>query len=93
MALRSASFAKFRELDSDNSGFLDRDELKQVVDWVLEQFGSLGLTNTDEDAIKANFINKVDTNTDGKLDEEEFAEMFEVPIITMFPRFHSSIHV
>jgi Ca2+-binding EF-hand superfamily protein len=77
VALRSASFRKFRELDTDNSGYLDRNELTEVVDWVLEQFSSLGLSNADEEMIRVNFINKVDSNTDGKLDEEEFAEMFE----------------
>ena len=77
VALRSASFKKFRELDHDNSGFLDRDELALVVDWVLEQFNSLGLSVMDESSIRINFIEKVDNNTDGKLDEEEFAELFE----------------
>jgi Ca2+-binding EF-hand superfamily protein len=77
VALRSAGFIKFHELDTDMSGYLDRDELSEVVEWVLEQFTSLGLSNTDEEMIRVNFINKVDTNTDGKLDAEEFAEMFE----------------
>lgn len=72
VALRSASFSKFRELDSDGSGYLDRDELRVVVEWVLEQFVSLGLSDADEETIRTNFINKVDTNTDGKLVRTSF---------------------
>ena len=47
------------------------------MDWVLEQFTSMGLSVIDEASIRKNFIDKVDSNTDGRLDEEEFAELFE----------------
>ena len=37
MALRNASFARFTEMDKDGSGGLDKDELRNLVTWVMGQ--------------------------------------------------------
>ena len=53
----------FKEFDSDNSGFIDKNELQQVV-------AKLGMKMTDVDV--DNMIDDLDYNKDGKISPEEF---------------------
>ncbi len=60
---------KFKELDTDNSGFLERDELLIGVRQV----------NADiSDAEVDEYIAKVDKNADGKISYEEFVELVKL---------------
>ncbi|RNA31687.1 Neuronal calcium sensor 2 [Brachionus plicatilis] len=61
----------FNVYDSDKNGYLDRDELKQVI------FGMLNLLGADEKSNDANFlaqqcIRELDVSNDGKVSKEEF---------------------
>lgn len=61
--------AKFEELDSNHSGFLDRDELLTGVKAVYPS-----MTDAEIDEL----IKKVDVNKDGKLSYEEFCELIKI---------------
>jgi len=67
--------AKFRELDKDNSGFLENHELKFVVEWVISSLGKK-LDNVDIDLFKTKLMHRLDLNKDGKLDLSEFTVLF-----------------
>lgn len=67
--------ARFAELDTDNSGYLENDELGKVVDWIMNSFGSkLG---TDLVSVRQKMMHRLDINKDGKLDLEEFEDLFK----------------
>lgn len=60
--------------DTDKSGFLEKSELEQVVEWVL----SCGSTqDADKAETKTNVMARVDANKDGQLDIAEFIQLFE----------------
>ena len=59
----------WRQLDKDNSGFLEVDEIIQFIK------DYMGETVTEEEAKL--FIKENDTNSDGKIDEYEFAKFIE----------------
>jgi Ca2+-binding EF-hand superfamily protein len=61
--------AKFRELDTDNSGYLEREELIAGVRTV-----SPTITEAEVDE----YIAKVDVNADGKISYEEFVELVKL---------------
>merc|ERR1711964_709985 len=67
-ALREFSDSAFDELDADGSGFLEPDEIKQV----LQQFGA----NPSDENMK-DVMTDLDKNGDGKIDKSEFARLFE----------------
>lgn len=65
---------KFRELDADNSGFLETAELDKVADWVLDSY--IEQSRDDRDHFKSSLVDRMDKNKDGKLDLKEFTELF-----------------
>lgn len=66
--------ARFVELDTDKSGFLEKDELVNVASWTMTYFGDkLGES---KDKVVANIMKRLDANGDGKLDIEEFSKLF-----------------
>lgn len=69
------AIAKFKELDKDSSGFLENEELLFVVEWVITSLGKK-LENVDVDSFKGKLMRRLDTNKDGKLDLNEFTELF-----------------
>lgn len=70
--------AKFVELDTDKSGFLESAEIDSVVNWALEAF-----TGDDPTAYKKKLMAKIDANGDGKLDKDEFLVLFEDMLIRL----------
>jgi len=64
--------AKFDELDTDKSGFLEAAELDKCVEWALQAYQAPDVTT-----YKAKMLSKVDWNKDGKLDLLEFTDIFE----------------
>jgi len=64
---------QFKLLDKDNSGFLEGKELDKVTDLVLS-YGTY--PDKDKNETRQKIMARVDKNKDGKLDEEEFCELF-----------------
>lgn len=68
--------ARFEQLDVDKSGFLEKNELLEVATWAMQYFGDkLG---ADKEKVVANILKRIDTNNDGKLDVEEFGNLFSL---------------
>jgi Ca2+-binding EF-hand superfamily protein len=66
---------KFKELDKDNSGFLEKDELSAVL---MEWAGNCKtLLDVEVDTACQELILALDVNGDGKLDLMEFVVLFE----------------
>jgi Ca2+-binding EF-hand superfamily protein len=66
---------KFRTLDKDGSGFLEKDELKPVLlEWISS---SKDNTDVDLDTATRDLVEAIDANKDGKLDLLEFMVIFE----------------
>ena len=63
--------ALFRELDTDQSGFLTIDEMIRCM-------SKLGVSTTSEDVAK--IFDRIDKNKDGKISPEEFREVMEEKI-------------
>lgn len=59
--------AVFRRLDSSGDGFIDRDELKELMEM-------LGTTVTDDEVDQA--LRELDDNNDGKVDLKEFTKWY-----------------
>ena len=76
LELRRRARDKFRELDNDKSGFLDNDELYKVVDFMYHSLGHREGTRHMA-AAKKDLLQRVDANGDGKLDCQEFIDLFE----------------
>lgn len=73
--IRLMARARFTELDSDKSGYLENHELINVVNWVMSSFGDkLG---TDPEVVKGRMMARLDLNKDGKLDIDEFESLFK----------------
>jgi len=70
--------AKFVELDTDNSNFLEAGEIDKVVAWALEAY-----SGSDPAAYKASMMAKIDSNLDGKIDIEEFMTLFEDMLVRL----------
>jgi len=72
--------AKFKELDDDNSGYLQGPEMKQLADWIFEAFGrGHALTdgqNRREDRLGRTLMQRLDADGDGKLTFDEFAKWY-----------------
>lgn len=73
--LRRRAKEKFRELDKDSSGSLENAELFKVVEFMYHSLGCGTAKN--KDAAKADMMQRVDANGDGKLDLNEFIALFE----------------
>jgi len=65
--------AKFKQFDTDNSGFLENKEIDEVVTWTLHAFPE----GDDYVTYKDKLMKEIDANGDGKLDMNEFTALFE----------------
>ena len=74
----TAAQKQFAVLDVNNNGFLDGEELKQMVDWVWQLFhpGSAPLAEEQREAMGKSLVLKVDKDSDGKLTMKEFEPWF-----------------
>ena len=73
MGLLQRAEAKFKEFDSDNSGFLENKEIDAVIEWTLHAFPE----GEDYSSYKNKLMKEIDANGDGKLDLDEFKVLFE----------------
>jgi len=73
MGLMQRAEAKFKEFDTDNSGFLENKEIDAVIDWTLQAFPE----GEDYSSYKDKLMKEIDANGDGKLDLGEFKILFE----------------
>lgn len=73
MGLMQRAEGKFKEFDSDNSGFLENTEIDSVIEWTLHAFPE----GEDYTAYKNKLMKEIDANGDGKLDLEEFKILFD----------------
>ncbi|KAG5382740.1 hypothetical protein IGI04_034210 [Brassica rapa subsp. trilocularis] len=64
----------FKLYDLDGTGFIQRHELKKMVGALLSET-DLGLSEESIEAIVEQTMVEVDTNKDGKIDEEEWKEL------------------
>lgn len=76
LELRRRARDQFRELDKDKSGYLDNDELHKVVDFMYRSLGHREGTRHVA-AAKKDMLQRVDANGDGRLDCQEFIDLFE----------------
>jgi len=71
--------SEFQKLDKDNSGFLEAEELKGVIEkWAIATNSSLGV---DMQENLSKMIGTVDINADGKLELMESIPLFEKVLI------------
>lgn len=70
--------AKFAEMDKNANGTLEGNELLTLADWCWSHFrvGGRELTNSDKKKWATDLLSRTDTNQDGKIDFDEFAEWF-----------------
>lgn len=71
--LVSRATHKFKEFDSDGSGFIEAKEIDEVITWTLQAFPN----DQDVSNYKNHLLSLIDTNGDGKLDLAEFIVLFE----------------
>jgi CRP-like cAMP-binding protein len=71
---------KFKQMDVDGNGVLDRDELLNLADWVFSSFtpGGKKLSEEEKDMEVARIMQSADSDGDGLMDFEEFEEWFRV---------------
>jgi len=69
---------RFQELDTDKSGFLENAELVAVAEWVMLYFGSK--MGEDKDLVMKKILKRIDKNKDGKLDVDEFTQLFSMVV-------------
>lgn len=78
-ALRNATI-KFYDLDVDGSGYLEAGEIDQLTEYVLRTYypdGTAPLSIDQKCRVKAEIMDRVDNDCDGKLSLEEFVKLFE----------------
>ena len=83
-ATRLHAEEKFKELDKDGNGFLEKEELNEVSKYVLER----SIIHNEQYGIKIDksvmrettkrILERVDLNGDGKMDENEFIDLCEM---------------
>lgn len=66
--------SKFKELDTDNNGVLDPEELGGFVEWVCSKFhpAHAGISEVRKASFKQELLERVDLDNDGRLDWNEF---------------------
>jgi Ca2+-binding EF-hand superfamily protein len=69
-AQKAKILEEFKKLDADNTGFLDRNEVKRSL---KELYDAIDLKLTDADV--DNLIKRVDKNNDGKISIDEFINL------------------
>lgn len=67
---KAAALTLLRKLDKDNSGYLDKEELRVGIKLIYRE---IDLRMTDADINR--LIQSADTNKDGKIGIEEFVEL------------------
>jgi len=78
--------AKFRQLDTDNSGFLETNELMGVVRLWIQKYCEFEVNlENNSDALFDIFMDKIDVNKDGQISLMEFLETFEDTLTTYKP--------
>jgi Ca2+-binding EF-hand superfamily protein len=75
--LVSACEAKFKDIDSNGSGFIEKGELTVLANWLLDEYEQLVCDTNIREKIEASMISKFDINRDGKLNQYEFSLLFE----------------
>lgn len=79
MSIIERARAKFKEMDTDKSNFLEKEEINAVIEWSLQAFpADDDLTN-----YKKKLLADIDKNGDGKLDQQEFVVLFEEMLVRM----------
>ena len=80
---------KFDELDVDDSGALETEEIKKLAEWVFGEFHADGEKMSEQqcDSEMAKLM-ELDTNKDGKLDFEEFGDWFNDTAKAIFQHNH-----
>lgn len=81
MSCISFAKSKFKELDTDNSGFLENKELDKVVESMLELEDPAG--GVTKESLKTDMMAKIDANGDGKLSLDEFTKLCDVEVKTL----------
>lgn len=71
--------AAFNEADKDKSGFVERNELKQVFDEISTQFKAPKATDAEIDKQ----LKRLDTNKDGKISKTEFSVLVKEILIAL----------
>jgi Ca2+-binding EF-hand superfamily protein len=71
---------KFKELDKNGNGFLDKNELAAVaVQWASHFHTTTGV---DSSNAVTELLEQMDVNMDGKIDLQEFVRIFEEALVT-----------
>lgn len=77
-ALKAIAEAAFKKVDTDNSGFIDRNELKALMDEASQgNFPSVTEAELDE------IYKGLDTNNDGKISVDEFSVLIRAVLESM----------
>lgn len=70
--------AKFLEFDVDNSGFICRQEIRQLCDWALaELHGGRSISEADRDTYAGITMRMIDKDGDNTISQKEFAHYFD----------------
>ena len=69
--VQKMAFDIFQELDTDGSGFIERDEMREMLTLMAVQ---LGQPEPDDEELDKE-IDKIDENGDGMIDPEEFTQV------------------
>jgi calmodulin len=93
MGMMQRAEAKFKEFDTDNSGFLENKEIDAVIDWTLQAFPE----GEDYSSYKNKLMKEIDANGDGKLDLGEFKVLFEdmlarIELVSVLDNVQSIMH-
>jgi len=76
--LNDRALKKWAELDVDRSGQLEGEEILSLADWVWSSFRpGKAITSEARQKEAAKILRRCDTNADGTIDREEFAEYYE----------------
>jgi len=72
-AMGEAAMIKFREIDVDNSGMLDKDEVLQLAEWTWSSFHEGAEPSAQEIQAEAGrLMQACDANNDGVIMDQEF---------------------
>ena len=82
--LNELAKSAFAAVDTDNSGTIDTNEVRAVLNSVVEERGA---PKPSEEDVKA-FLENFDTNNDGVLSLEEFTNFLVLVLRSMEPEFN-----